>query len=340
MRQEECAVLSGINERGRDGYVDFLRAFGLLLLIGVHVKAPDWYAVARSFDVPLMVFVSAMCYKSLRGGYLEYFKKRLARIYLPVFVFLTIFFGCLGTSYLVLGVPEIEIGRIVGSYLMLNTPSIGYVWVMRVFLMMALLLPLIEPTFRHANTSLVLLSIFGIVVIQHFLVMTTDAIPDATLRFMTDETVLYAVGYTPLVILGAKIRQYTLRQNILVAVATVAVIAIFMTMHNWQEVPQDFKYPPQSLYILYGLLACSILWMAKPLLARVTSNRFFAYLSRQSMWIYLWHIIPVYALDYILGMPGSWGARYLGVVLTAILFERIWHLLMSHIRLPLSKYLL
>lgn len=55
----------------RDVYVDFLRALGLILLIGVHVHAPEWYVSLRSFDVPLMVFVSAMCYKPLRGGELH-----------------------------------------------------------------------------------------------------------------------------------------------------------------------------------------------------------------------------------------------------------------------------
>lgn len=53
----------------RDTYIDFLRALGLILLIGVHiVGVPDWYRPFRSFDVPLMVFVSSLCYKPLRGG--------------------------------------------------------------------------------------------------------------------------------------------------------------------------------------------------------------------------------------------------------------------------------
>ncbi len=52
----------------RNLYIDFMRALGLILLIGVHVNAPDWYVAVRSFDVPLMVFISAMCYKPLRGG--------------------------------------------------------------------------------------------------------------------------------------------------------------------------------------------------------------------------------------------------------------------------------
>lgn len=75
----------------RDSYIDFLRALGLLLIIGIHCKMPQPWASIRVFDVPLMVFISALC-ANFRGGYLAYFKKRLIRLYRPVAAFLTIFF--------------------------------------------------------------------------------------------------------------------------------------------------------------------------------------------------------------------------------------------------------
>lgn len=76
----------------RDEYVDFLRSLGLLLLIIAHTRAPQWLTNIRTFDVPLMVFISALCYKSLRGDYLAYCLKRFKRIYIPVFIFLNLFF--------------------------------------------------------------------------------------------------------------------------------------------------------------------------------------------------------------------------------------------------------
>ncbi len=51
----------------RDSYIDFLRAFGLLLLVVAYTCAPQWLFNLRAFDVPLMVFISAICYNSLRG---------------------------------------------------------------------------------------------------------------------------------------------------------------------------------------------------------------------------------------------------------------------------------
>ena len=125
--------------RFRDRYIDFLRAIGLLLLIGVHVNAPEWYKPLRSFDVPLMVFISAVCYKPLRGGYLAYGIKRFKRIYKPVFVFLTLFFIGTGVLSMAIGRTVFHPSQIIGSYLMLNSPSIVYVWIMRVFLLLSLI---------------------------------------------------------------------------------------------------------------------------------------------------------------------------------------------------------
>lgn len=55
-------------ENSREPYIDFMRSFGLLLLVIAHTNPADWILQLRCFDVPLMVVVSAMCYKSLRGG--------------------------------------------------------------------------------------------------------------------------------------------------------------------------------------------------------------------------------------------------------------------------------
>ncbi len=40
----------------RDSYIDFLRAFGLLLLIVAHTSAPSVIAAIRIVDVTLIVF--------------------------------------------------------------------------------------------------------------------------------------------------------------------------------------------------------------------------------------------------------------------------------------------
>lgn len=77
---------------GRDNSIDILRFIGLMLLVLAHVGPPNWLMQLRSFDVPLMVFVSGLTaarkeYTSYKGFILKRFK----RLVLPVWIFLSIY---------------------------------------------------------------------------------------------------------------------------------------------------------------------------------------------------------------------------------------------------------
>lgn len=323
----------------REPYIDFMRALGLILLVGVHVNAPEWYVPMRSFDVPLMVVVSAICYKSLRGGYLRYFEKRVKRIYLPVFVFLTAFFAASFAAHAAVGKPDWGWSAIIGSYLLLNGPSIGYVWIMRVFLLMAICMPLLDRMMQRTGFAVYLIVVFGLIALEQPIVIAVEAIPNKVIHFGIDEVLPYTVGYSALAVLGLRLPRLTRVQLWTVAAIAGLAIMVFIGMNGWVFNPQAYKYPPQSLYLLYGVFASTVLWMLKPLLEKVTDNRFFEYLSRQSMWVYLWHIIPVYALTPWMEVPGLWFGRY-AVVLTAavlltMLYQAILNLLPARIAKPL-----
>lgn len=46
----------------RDSSVDIMRAIGLLCVILAHINPPSLLLQIRSFDVPLMLFVSGLVY--------------------------------------------------------------------------------------------------------------------------------------------------------------------------------------------------------------------------------------------------------------------------------------
>ena len=75
-------------------------------------------------------------YKEKNKSILKYYWKRFVRLVIPTWIFLTIYFciSCLLNHFYTLKV-------ILGSYLLLD--GIGYVWVIRVYLICALLTPLI-----------------------------------------------------------------------------------------------------------------------------------------------------------------------------------------------------
>lgn len=85
----------------RDIEVDVLRSIGILLIILAHIKAPVIPTVIRCFDVPLMVFVSGLCYsdKTLMGGGTKLlFKKDITSNYTDMVV--SRFTVCYRNNYL------------------------------------------------------------------------------------------------------------------------------------------------------------------------------------------------------------------------------------------------
>lgn len=175
----------------RDVFIDYLRTLGLILLIGVHVYAPEWYISFRTFDVPLMAFVSALCYKPHNNNYLTYVFKRFKRLYIPVFVFLTVFIIPYILIQTYINDESIKLSNILGSFILLNHPSIGYVWIIRVFLMIAILLPLIERIVRLAPSSLVIILILINIVAQHYLIILVKSLDDFYIRYIFQESILY-----------------------------------------------------------------------------------------------------------------------------------------------------
>lgn len=327
-------------ESNRDYYIDFLRSLGLLLLVVAHTNAPNAIEALRTFDVPLMVFVSALCYRPLKGNYFSYAKKRFVRIYRPVFIFLTIIFLSSIICNSLFGKPEIKWPQIVGSYLLLNQPSIGYIWIMRVFIIIALVIPLLFRFSHRMSWLEMCISIAIIIFTQHYVVITINLIPLDSVRFLLSELVPYLLGYSAIAIPALKIRHITSQQYIYTLLILFLLILGFCYFNGIRS-PQFYKYPPQSLYILYGLF-CSIgLWSIKPIVKKLipVSNRVIRYFSKNSMWIYLWHIIPVYIVDYFSNIFTLWTYRYIFVLITALLCTSFFNYLSSQFSKVIIKLL-
>lgn len=239
-------------------------------------------------------------------------------------------------AQIVIGKPDWSPATIVGSFLLLNGPSIGYVWIMRVFLLMAIIMPLLERATRRLSFPLFLLLITAIIALQSPLVMTIESIPNKLISFGLDEVVAYAFGYSALAIAGLRLSRLSRRDLAALIILSAAAIIIVVGLNGWTFDPQSFKYPPRGLYLLYGLGASTLLVALRPVLARAVDCRAFSYLSRHSMWIYLWHIIPVYALTPWMELPGLWVARYCAVVVVAVGLNMLWQRLLDllHISYP------
>lgn len=308
----------------RDSYIDGLRTLGLLLIVLAHIHAPALLFRFRAFDVPLMVFVSGLCVK-FRGGVLTYVIKRFKRLYFPVAQFLTLFFGVALVSLFITGTYRFTGEQVAGSYLLLNEPSIGYVWIMRVFLLMALVAPWLDRVCRkwgHGKSIVLLLSLWAIT--EGCVDYLLPAISNDVAREIVTLFLPYTTGYATLLVLGFIVKEHTFAANKWLFLLLVGLFVGAWAHEDWTFIPANSKYPPHGVYLTYGLLCSFILWYLKPLLHRLSTHRAVAFISRNSMWLYLWHIVPVYFVDrtHITLLTDYWVVRYLFVL--AVTCTLLW----------------
>ena len=137
--------------QNRDLSIDLLRFLGLTMIVLVHVNPPFWLTQFRSFDVPMMVFVSGLTVARKEvSSYVGYIVKRTKRLVIPVWTFLA--FYLLGFYYLQFWIlpDQYLTGRMILRSFLLLDQSIGYVWIIRVFLLIMLLPP---PPYTHILIS-------------------------------------------------------------------------------------------------------------------------------------------------------------------------------------------
>lgn len=126
-------------ERNRN--IDFLRFVGLSLIILAHVYPPNLIFQIRSFDVPLMVFISGLVYADRQiDDYKLFIVHRIKRLYFPVGIFLAAYFSLIYGLKVFLRVDfGITFRQVIESFLLME--GIGFVWIIRVFLLIAIVTP-------------------------------------------------------------------------------------------------------------------------------------------------------------------------------------------------------
>ena len=158
-------------ENKRDITIDILKTIGILMIILAHTNPPDIIVQFRSFDVPLLIIISgllgAQSYSKKKSGF-KYFIKRITRLALPVWIFLTIFIVISFVSKIIgLDICILNLKTIMRSYLLLD--GIGYVWIVRVYILCAIMLPLLIKIKKEQKISISAVLILGIYVIYEIL---------------------------------------------------------------------------------------------------------------------------------------------------------------------------
>jgi hypothetical protein len=284
----------------RDIKIDFLRFLGLSLIILAHVDPPIWLAQLRNFDVVLMVVVSGLAFTQSRKveSYQSYLWKRIKRLLFPVWLFLSFYFlantglSLLGKTALI--PPEV----ILDSYTL--TEGIGYVWIIRVFLLVALTAPFISRVNQRVKNHRVYFSllIFSYLLYELLLALT---LPYTTTNLGENVSlfVYYGIAFSLIFAVGIRIPQLRKEQCFILAgffLLTFAALGIVYFIQRGELVTtQTHKYPPSAYYLSYamGMTVLAYLVADKfiPIIGKFKKLEFWIlFIAQNSMWIYLWHI--------------------------------------------------
>lgn len=300
-----------VDAQKRDSSIDLLRFVGISLIILAHVSAPEIVLQLRTFDVPMMFFISGLAYSGKVPDFsFQFLWHRIKRLIIPTYIFITAYYLIDILFKAIKGVNDVSIKSIIDSYLLIG--GIGYLWVIRVFLMIGILTPtLLFIADKLKNTRLLFvatmiwLSVFSLLITNHF----------GTEFVIVREFFYYAASYSLLFIWGVrakKMNDKSLFANIaLFLFFFIAVMATFFFVnHGHNYAINRYKYPPCWHFVLYGLFMSILLYLIvrKCRLNRI--NKWIQLIGSNTIWLYFYHILFVQTFE---NVNMHWVTRYFAV---------------------------
>ncbi|MBH9579207.1 acyltransferase family protein [Inhella proteolytica] len=299
----------------RHAEIDWLRAVGLFMVVLAHVGPPAWLFQLRNFDVPLMVIVSGLAFQASRSGvgFAAYAWARFQRLVLPAWLFLLGYYALAALWRWPAGpAPAAEM---LESFLFIG--GIGYLWILRVFLCVALLAPWLQRWSQATASDAQFLGQLAVAaaVTQAVWLLAQPELQGLALAALREG--VQVLSYAALFAVGLRLpRLQALGRRLLLGFAGALAVAVFTyqlaTLGSLQPT-QLHKYPPQLPYLAYALLVSLALYFSAPrvvaCLPEGTRRRaLLDFCAQNSIWIYLWHIALLQLAR------GPWPLRYLLVL--------------------------
>jgi hypothetical protein len=182
--------------------------------------------------------------------------------------------------------------KIAGTFMLRLNPSIGYVWIIRVFLIVMLVTPLLIKMDKALKNDWVCLgAIAAVLAAQHLLVGWLKPMKPG---WFIQDWVLYICGYSAVFMWGLRARKASPAASC-VALLMLAAVLCFCGYGMYEEHGtlmklQATKYPPQLYFLVWGMFISGILWFTRKWWTKVMDNRLFTFIGQNTIWIYLWHI--------------------------------------------------
>ena len=252
-----------------------------------------------------MVIVMGMSF-SLGGRdnrYRDYIVKRFRRLILPVWIFLIIYFLIATVLRNVLPVFDFNIEDLFYSFILqTGIPEyggIGYVWIFRVYFFMALISPVLKAvsekcTSKSYTSKSYILILIGLVLINEIVGLLCQTVCAVPIGEVFSQVVPYLTGYAVALFIGIVVDKMSKGQRIIITLLFGSVFVAHMLVFGF-ELTQTQKYPPRLYYLSYAVMASMVCYACANIkrLQPIVRSKIIMWLSQNSFWLYLWHIIPL-----------------------------------------------
>jgi peptidoglycan/LPS O-acetylase OafA/YrhL len=273
--------------KNRNTAYDIIKIVAVISAMLVHFELNTNISQILAYSVPLLIFLSGILSSSSQNNnYGFYLLKRVKRIVFPSYVMICFVMIARLFVFLCNKGDFYSFDRVLQTIFLCDY-GIGYIWITRIFLIIAVATPVLSKINNKVENDCVLLLIFA------FSLAAYTVIERALLPFHKEiwfQYTVYMIPYFMIFLLG---QRFTRRKLVPIIASAVGLIGfVHLSIENGFH-PSSEKYPPELQYILYGIFSAVVLvW----LFSFTNQFRFsqkaqdkFAWFSSESFNIYLVH---------------------------------------------------
>lgn len=301
----------------RNNTIDILRTIGLLLVMASHCCTTQIFFQFREFDVVLLMFVSGASFmiSSKEEKYIPYCIKRFKRLVLPAWLFLIIY---MPIRYFVFH-HDFTLKYVIGSFLLTNG-GLGFVWIFRVMFITALCNPFMKKISGKKYSLLLglVIIILDDLIIQYLDTKFSSAVLFAGITVLSfyKYIIAFTITYAVISLYGMKIYSLPKKQQLIISLISLCIFLGYGYLNGFPSL-QEYKYPPMLYYVSYGMFWSTLLYVLfDSIHFNEKVNNVFAWISKHTMSIYIWHIVFYYLVSDKVVTVFSWGIPMFLFVLT------------------------
>jgi len=335
----EERVTRTMAKSSRDYKIDWIRALCSLTIILAHVNAPNLINQIRAFDVIALVLISGMSFGlTEEKEYRTYIVARTKKLLLPTYLMITTIFVMSYVAAAILNIEKLYTNeQMIRSFFLLSDGSMGYVWIVRVYFTIALIMPLCRNLIKRIETikcfilALGTLLILGVGLYYLGASFQTPLVYTLYSDYIYNTFVYGCVSFAGLWFVSNKDKW---RGFLFVSTVCFLVCQIVVIINGNGFSPNAYKYPPRLYYCSYGVLVALVLYA----MIRNGKNKIVIWLSRNSFSLYLWHILVLRVFGLVTKIKvlnrfeTMWGIEYVFVLVGAVLLTFLWGTILRIVR--------